>query len=292
MEPNLTVSPVSSASSTLVPARTNLGRLRIPTGHVDPETASVSAETSAAGRSLSSRADVRTRERDGDNSPDRTNGEVDGAYQSAPSHGTHGPHGRAARRPARAVSSPDASQALPHFLSLRRLMMPGASSCSSARPAAGAETPRSSGQHSLGPPGHAQRRSASSCKKPTGQTTAEQRSRRLVSRKRRKEHRFSVPGTKETMIDGVWLGAVPGASSPEGLPVPILLSRPALRTTSAGQGRPATAIGVGVAGREHVPGVRAWARAARPCVANLPRFHGQAAGSYAGLRTFDDGWAF
>src|SRR5665648_1039166 len=56
---------------------------------------------------------------------------------------------------------------------------------------------------------------------PPARTLPEQRYRRLPSRKRCKECRFQVAGVKETMIDGVWSDEVPGASSPEGLPVPI-----------------------------------------------------------------------
>jgi hypothetical protein len=63
---------------------------------------------------------------------------------------------------------------------------------------------------------------------------------------------------------GVWSVGVPGASSTEGLPGPILLSREALHTTSdrawdaraPGRGRPAThRRGLGAAGRKRVPGV-------------------------------------
>lgn len=48
MKPKLTVSLVSNASSRLVPAVTNLGRLRISAGHVDAETVSSSPTRPAA----------------------------------------------------------------------------------------------------------------------------------------------------------------------------------------------------------------------------------------------------
>ena len=74
---------------------------------------------------------------------------------------------------------------------------------------------------------------------PPARTLPEQRYRRLLSRKRCKERRFQVAGVKETMISGVWLNAVLGASSQRGLPSDILLAA-APSPASAGKVRPAT----------------------------------------------------
>jgi hypothetical protein len=64
------------------------------------------------------------------------------------SEGVHAPEARLPptrrSKASTSASSSDASQALLHFFSFSRLMMPRSSSCASARPAAGAEIVRSS----------------------------------------------------------------------------------------------------------------------------------------------------